>query len=113
MALKLKHHHKISLFLYALFLTAFSFWIFFDGKYSNCIYNNSHDNTANNCSIYKDASSFCFVTWIVTLIMLLFFITNNVMKNGIKALKKPALTVLVTAVLYFIAEFCFMVAFKK
>ncbi|HXD93129.1 MAG TPA: hypothetical protein VNX01_07930 [Bacteroidia bacterium] len=113
MAIKLKHHHKISLFLYVLFLTSFYFWIYLDRKYSTCAATDLAKNTNSGCFIYKDASSFCFVSWIVILIMLLFFITNNVMKNGIKALKKPVFTVLATAILYFIAEFCFMVAFKK
>jgi|ERR1700757_20482 len=113
MALKLKKHHKISLFLYALFLTSLYFWIYFDAKYSICAAVDMAKNTNSGCFIYRDAGNFCFVGWIVTLIMLLFFITNNVMKNGVKALKKPALVLLATAVLYFIAEFCFIMIFKK
>lgn len=113
MAIKLKNHHKISLFLYILFLAAIYFWIYFDTKYHICTAIDLAKNTNSGCFIYKDASSFCFVGWIVTLIMLLVFITNNVMTNGRKALKKPALTLLITVVLYFIAELCFVVIFKR
>src|ERR1700752_2962953 len=108
MALKLKNHHKISLFLYVLFLISLYFWIYFDRKYSICTATDLANNRNSNCVVYKDASNFCLVGLLVTLLMLLFFITNNVMKNGIKALKKPALVLLATAVLYFIAEFCFV-----
>src|ERR1700739_4986420 len=106
MALKLKKHHKISLFLYILFLTSLYFRFYFDAKYSICAATDLANNRNSNCAVYKDASNFCSVGLLVTLLMLLFFITNNVMKNGVKALKKPVLVLLATAVLYFIAEFC-------
>ena len=113
MAMKLKNHHKISLFLYVLFLTSLYFWIYFDAKYSICNAIDVAQNTNSGCFIYRDASNFCLVGLLVTLLMLLFFITNSVMKNGIKALKKPALVLLATVILYFIAEFCFVMIFKK
>ena len=113
MAIKLKNQNKISLFLYLLFLTCIYFWIYFDTKYRIYTAIDMAKNTNSNCFIYKDISSFCFFGWILTLSILLVFIINNVATNGIKALKKPALIVLATAILFVIAELVFIALFKR
>ncbi|HXU27665.1 MAG TPA: hypothetical protein VN698_10565 [Bacteroidia bacterium] len=113
MATKIKSQTKIFILLYVLFLICLYGWFYFDRRYSICAVTDLAKNTNSGCFVYKDISDFCFFGWILTLIMLLVFTVNNVMKNGAKALKTPALVILTTGILFAIAELCFMMIFKR
>jgi hypothetical protein len=112
MASPIKHYNKIFLLVYILFAVALYGWFYFDAKHNACVLTDLAASTNSNCFIYKDVSDFCFLTWIITLIVLLVFTINNVLTKGIKALKKPALVLLSTVVLYFIGLLCLMTIFK-
>ncbi|HTA62770.1 MAG TPA: hypothetical protein VK835_09955 [Bacteroidia bacterium] len=112
MASPIKHYNKIFILLYILFTAALYGWFYFDAKYNACALTDLAANTNSNCFIYKDINGFCFLAWILTLTVLVFFTTNNVINKGLKALKVPALVVLVTGVLFVVAELCFGVIFK-
>ena len=56
---------------------------------------------------------FCFLFWVVTLIVLVVFTINNVQTKGAKALKTPALVIVATVALYFMAELVLAMVLKN
>ncbi|HTA62836.1 MAG TPA: hypothetical protein VK835_10285 [Bacteroidia bacterium] len=112
MAFPIKHYNKIFIFIYILFASTFYGWFYFDGAYDACAGPNFSVGTNSNCFIYKDGSNFCFLAWIVTLIVLAFFIFNSLATKGLRVLKMPTLAILITAVLFLLAEFFFGTIFK-
>ncbi len=114
---KTRSHNKISIFLYVLFAAAFFGWTYFDAVFDACVSSNIANNILNSelnqCLVYKDMSSFCFLVWIVALIMLVIFTINSVITKGIKALKLPALFLLATVVLYFISGYVLKLFLQK
>ena len=113
MSKKRKSNNKISLFLHLLFVAAFFCWFYFDIQHSAHLIPDGLENENNKGSIYKDISDFCFLLWIVALIMLFIFTVNSMLTNGIKALKMPAIIVLSTVAIYFIILLGFMTIFKR
>lgn len=110
---KAKQHNKIFIFLYLLFLVCLWCYFYFDRLEEVRTEAEIINKPESSFSLYNLISNFCFMGWIVTLILLIVFTINNLMANGMKALKTPAIVVGVTVLLFGIAEFCFIIAFKR